>query len=161
MGRPGLNNFEDFQVSSWKSVTLMRCFTNCCSKSGGLPVKAVAAGLWHTVCITESGDVYSFGGNQFGQLGTGNDQAELLPRLLDTPALENVHATSVSCGARHSAICTDTGRIFCWGWNKYGQLGQGDALDRSSPVEVLLEGSSAREIACGWWHTLCLVQSAC
>ncbi|KAI5077940.1 hypothetical protein GOP47_0007764 [Adiantum capillus-veneris] len=127
------------------------------SSLGGLPVKAVAAGLWHTVCITESGDVYSFGGNQFGQLGTGSDQAELLPRLLDTPALENVHATSVSCGARHSAISTDTGRIFCWGWNKYGQLGQGDAVDRSSPVEVPLEGSCAREIACGWWHTLGLV----
>lgn len=128
------------------------------SSLGGLPVKAVATGLWHTVCITESGDVYSFGGDQFGQLGIGGDQAELYPRLLEAPVLENVRATSVSCGARHSAICTDGGKIFCWGWNKYGQLGLGDALDRSSPAEVPLEGSFAREVACGWWHTLALVQ---
>lgn len=37
----------------------------------------VAAGLWHTVCISGDGDVYAFGGNQFGQLGTGGDQAEV------------------------------------------------------------------------------------
>ena len=37
----------------------------------------VAAGLWHTVSISADGDVYSFGGNQFGQLGIGSDQAEV------------------------------------------------------------------------------------
>jgi alpha-tubulin suppressor-like RCC1 family protein len=37
----------------------------------------VAAGLWHTVCISADGGVYSFGGNQFGQLGIGSDQAEV------------------------------------------------------------------------------------
>jgi alpha-tubulin suppressor-like RCC1 family protein len=37
----------------------------------------VGAGLWHTVCTSIDGDVYSFGGNQFGQLGTGSDQAEV------------------------------------------------------------------------------------
>lgn len=32
--------------------------------------------------------------------------AQMIPRLLETPVLENPHAVSVSCGARHSAICT-------------------------------------------------------
>jgi alpha-tubulin suppressor-like RCC1 family protein len=40
-------------------------------------VKQIAAGLWHTLCITVNGQVYAFGGNQFGQLGTGNDQPEV------------------------------------------------------------------------------------
>jgi len=40
-------------------------------------MQGVAAGLWHTLCISADGDVYSFGGNQFGQLGTGSDQAEV------------------------------------------------------------------------------------
>lgn len=43
----------------------------------GIRIESVAAGLWHTVCISSDGDVYSFGGNQFGQLGTGADQAEV------------------------------------------------------------------------------------
>ncbi|KAI7732850.1 hypothetical protein M8C21_017325 [Ambrosia artemisiifolia] len=93
----------------------------CVSSLLGIRVDGVAAGLWHTICISGDGDVYAFGGNQFGQLGTGTDQAETLPRLLDAPSLENEHARVVSCGARHSAVVTD-GKVFCWGWNKYGQL---------------------------------------
>lgn len=44
---------------------------------GGLHVVGVAAGLWHTLCITDVGDVYAFGGNQFGQLGVGGTHAEV------------------------------------------------------------------------------------
>ncbi|KAK9154365.1 hypothetical protein Sjap_001845 [Stephania japonica] len=51
----------------------------CVSSLLGIQIKGIAAGLWHTVCISADGDVYSFGGNQFGQLGTGADQAEVLP----------------------------------------------------------------------------------
>lgn len=43
----------------------------------GTQVQSVAAGLWHTVCISTEGRVYAFGGNQFGQLGTGTDHAEV------------------------------------------------------------------------------------
>ena len=49
----------------------------CVSSLLGIRIEAVAAGLWHTVCVSADGDVYSFGGNQFGQLGTGGDQAEV------------------------------------------------------------------------------------
>lgn len=40
-------------------------------------IKGVAAGLWHTICISAEGAIYAFGGNQFGQLGIGSDQAEV------------------------------------------------------------------------------------
>lgn len=49
----------------------------CISSLSGIKVERVAAGLWHTVCVTVDGRVYSFGGNQFGQLGTGDDQLEV------------------------------------------------------------------------------------
>ncbi|PWA88176.1 Regulator of chromosome condensation 1/beta-lactamase-inhibitor protein II [Artemisia annua] len=130
----------------------------CVSSLLGIRIDGVAAGLWHTICISADGDVYAFGGNQFGQLGTGTDQAETLPRLLDAPSLENEHARVVSCGARHSAVVTD-GKVFCWGWNKYGQLGLGDVIDRNIPSQVTLEGCVPRVAACGWWHTLLLAES--
>ena len=44
---------------------------------GGLHIVGIAAGLWHTLCITDIGDVYAFGGNQFGQLGVGGNTAEV------------------------------------------------------------------------------------
>uniref|UniRef100_A0A0E0A078 RCC1-like domain-containing protein n=1 Tax=Oryza glumipatula TaxID=40148 RepID=A0A0E0A078_9ORYZ len=93
----------------------------CVSAIMGVKIQRVAAGLWHTVCTSADGDVYSFGGNQFGQLGTGSDQAEIVPKLVEASKLENKHARGVSCGARHSAVITDKGDVFCWGWNKYGQ----------------------------------------
>ncbi|KAL3650190.1 hypothetical protein CASFOL_006593 [Castilleja foliolosa] len=131
----------------------------CVSSLLGIKIEGVAAGLWHTICISADGDVYAFGGNQFGQLGTGADQAETLPRLLDAPSLENVNVKVVSCGARHTAVITEDGKTFCWGWNKYGQLGLGDVIDRNTPSEVSTDGYTARNVACGWWHTLLLAES--
>jgi len=49
----------------------------CVSSLLGIRIEEVAAGLWHTTCASSDGDVYAFGGNQFGQLGTGCDQAEV------------------------------------------------------------------------------------
>ncbi|KAL5717261.1 hypothetical protein ACHQM5_010300 [Ranunculus cassubicifolius] len=133
----------------------------CISSLLGIPIGGVAAGLWHTVCVSAEGDVYSFGGNQFGQLGTGTDQAETLPRLLDAPSIEDKHAKIVSCGARHTAVITDEGDVFCWGWNKYGQLGLGDVIDRNIPCQVpgITGYYVPNNVACGWWHTLLLAQS--
>ncbi|GAB2299743.1 hypothetical protein Dimus_033797 [Dionaea muscipula] len=132
---------------------------SCVTSLLGIRISGVAAGLWHTACVSADGAVYAFGGNQFGQLGTGSDQAECLPRLLDAPSLENLHAKIISCGARHSAMVTEDGKVFCWGWNKYGQLGQGDAMDRNVPSEVKIDGFVSRNIACGWWHTLLLADA--
>ncbi|KAL3696668.1 hypothetical protein R1sor_010744 [Riccia sorocarpa] len=127
------------------------------SALGGVKITGIAAGLWHTVFISDTGDVYACGGNQFGQLGTGGDQAEMLPTLVDAPVLENEKCVYVSCGARHSAVMTESGKIFSWGWNKYGQLGVGDSVDRDTPAEVTLKECSAKSMACGWWHTLALL----
>ena len=72
------------------------------------------------------------------------------------------------CGARHSVALTREGRAFGWGWDGRGQLlgdagedtgrgatgGGGSAV--ASPVE-LRPGRCFREVACGWWHTLLVV----
>ncbi|KAL9255829.1 Ultraviolet-B receptor UVR8-like protein [Drosera capensis] len=83
----------------------------CVASLLGLRISGVAAGLWHTACISADGAVYAFGGNQFGQLGTGSDQAETLPRLLESSSLENAHAKIISCGARHSAMRTEKSSV--------------------------------------------------
>ncbi|PIA60479.1 hypothetical protein AQUCO_00300167v1 [Aquilegia coerulea] len=131
----------------------------CVSSLLGIQIEKVATGLWHTVCISTEGDVYAFGGNQFGQLGTGADQAETLPRVLEALNMEDKNAKVVSCGARHTAVITDDGNVFCWGWNKYGQLGLGDVIDRNVPSQVPMDGRLPKNVACGWWHTLVLAES--
>ncbi|XAR68915.1 hypothetical protein NMG60_11000329 [Bertholletia excelsa] len=144
------------QCGQGNTIDVLR--PTCVSSLLGTPIKAVAAGLWHTVCISADGQVHAFGGNQFGQLGTGADQSEDLPKLLDDPSLENKRAKLVSCGARHSAVLTDNGEVYCWGWNKYGQLGLGDSTDQNVPSRVPIEGSIPKSLVCGWWHTLLLAE---
>lgn len=53
----------------------------CIPTLSSIQVESVAAGLWHTVCITANRRVYAFGGNQFGQLGNGADQDEVHNKL--------------------------------------------------------------------------------
>lgn len=83
-----LLNSDDKGVKliSFKCLFLVKCGQGstddelspiCVSSLLGIRIESVAAGLWHTVCISADGDVYAFGGNQFGQLGTGADQAEV------------------------------------------------------------------------------------
>ncbi|KAL0333258.1 UNVERIFIED_CONTAM: Ultraviolet-B receptor UVR8 [Sesamum angustifolium] len=155
----------------------------CVASLLGTQIEAVAAGLWHTICIGADGRVHAFGGNQFGQLGLGTnpDQCEklirnhycqvlwcevtickedkqIVPKLLDASVLESKKAKVASSGARHNAILTEDGKIFCWGWNKYGQLGLGDTVDRNIPAQVLLKDYMPKNVACGWWHTLSLCE---
>ncbi|XP_023544144.1 ultraviolet-B receptor UVR8-like [Cucurbita pepo subsp. pepo] len=129
------------------------------SSLSGTQVENISAGLWHTLCITAEGLIYVFGGNQFGQLGTGADQGETVPRLLDAPILGSKRAKRISCGARHNAVLTDDGQLFSWGWNKYGQLGLGDSIDRNIPSKVPIDGCLPQNIVCGWWHTLMLAEA--
>ncbi|TKY56786.1 Ultraviolet-B receptor UVR8 [Spatholobus suberectus] len=154
-----LYSFHFVLVKCGQGTTDDELSPTCVSSLLGIHIEGVAAGLWHTVCTSADGDVYAFGGNQFGQLGTGADQAQTLPRLVDSPSLENMHAKNISCGARHTALVTEGGKVFCWGWNKYGQLGLGDVIDRNIPSEVTIEGCVPKNVACGWWHTLLLAES--
>lgn len=89
----------------------------------GVKCKSIAAGGWHSLVLSEIGDVYVFGWNESGQLGMSrNDiKAETLPKLLEISEDDNFMA--ISAGSRHSMAVSENGILFGWGWNKYGQLG--------------------------------------
>ncbi|XP_022767598.1 ultraviolet-B receptor UVR8-like isoform X6 [Durio zibethinus] len=145
------------QCGQGSTTDLLR--PTCISSLSCIQVAGVAAGLWHTVCIDVDGQVYTFGGNQFGQLGTDAEQVETSPKRLDAASLEGKHAKMVSFGARHSTILTDDGQVLSWGWNKYGQLGLDDTIDRNISAQVPIDGCQPKHIACGWWHTLLLAET--
>ena len=80
----------------------------------GKTVAAVACGDTHTLVATGDGELYSFGRNQNGQLGTGNTNDSLRP--LQVEALEGRRITGVACGAEHSVCCTSEGEVYSFGW---------------------------------------------
>jgi alpha-tubulin suppressor-like RCC1 family protein len=64
-----------------------------------MDVKAIAAGGWHSLALTESGEVYAWGSNGHGQLGLGDTNNRLTP----TEVHRTVPATSKPEGVGTSA----------------------------------------------------------
>jgi len=50
--------------------------------------------------------------------------------------LQGVEVKMVSAGAEHTVAITASGKLFGWGWGRYGNLGLGDCKDRLVPAEV-------------------------
>ncbi|KAG5443773.1 hypothetical protein CSKR_112235 [Clonorchis sinensis] len=85
----------------------------------------VACGYKHTLFLNADGEVYSCGGNEFGQLGRSDSPSD----FRRITALENHTITDIACGAYHNAAISYTGRLFTWGCNSNGQLGrEGDDI---------------------------------
>ena len=86
---------------------------------GGTNVKHVAAGNDHVLVLFNDGTVGGYGGNAFGQLGTGTTIAATEVQKL---GLSNV--VEISAGEYVSAVRTSTGEIFVFGKNDRGYLGR-------------------------------------
>lgn len=61
----------------------------CCCSVNSLPKYIllhlqVACGYAHTLALTDEGQVYAWGANSYGQLGTGNKSNQALPTLINT-----------------------------------------------------------------------------
>ncbi|XP_064466211.1 alsin-like isoform X2 [Ornithodoros turicata] len=85
-------------------------------------VTSLAFGTHHCLFLTKRGQVYSFGKNTFGQLGSGDttDHSHVPFYVSAIPS----EVSSVACGPHHSAALTTDGHVYMWGKNDFGQCGQ-------------------------------------
>ena len=105
------------------------------------------------------GGVKCWGRNNSGQLGDGTTINRTTPA--DVSGLAS-GVTAVAAGNEHTCAVMDAGHgggVKCWGYNRYGQLGDGTKTDRTTPVDVNGLTSGGTAVAAGWYHT-CAVMDA-
>ena len=111
----------------------------------------IAAGEYHSLAVDDTGTVWSWGDNTYGQLGDGTTTGHTSP--VKVTGLTS--ATQVTAGLVSSAALNTDGTVQAWGNNTYGQLGDGTTTGRTSPVKVTgLTGIT--QIAAGNYHVLAL-----
>eukprot|EP00005_Dracoamoeba_jomungandri_P003344 CAMPEP_0174255280 /NCGR_PEP_ID=MMETSP0439-20130205/4627_1 /TAXON_ID=0 /ORGANISM="Stereomyxa ramosa, Strain Chinc5" /LENGTH=558 /DNA_ID=CAMNT_0015337397 /DNA_START=161 /DNA_END=1838 /DNA_ORIENTATION=+ len=118
-------------------------------------MKFIACGYVTTAAITVEGSVYMWGGNDGGQLGTGDCETQLYPVKLECLADEEV--VDISCGTFHTVALTSNGNVFTWGNGTKGKLGHGDEEEQLYPklVESLVI-ETVTQVSCGDFHTAAL-----
>lgn len=103
-----------------------------------LNVTQVALGGLHSTAAGLKGKIFSWGYNNYGQLGDGANSDRKKPFSISDKIELNVgeEIAQVSYGYNHSTILTSTSRVFTWGRNDYGQLGNNSVVSRSTPDEI-------------------------
>ncbi|XP_032717734.1 E3 ISG15--protein ligase HERC5 isoform X1 [Lontra canadensis] len=122
----------------------------------GVPLVQISAGKAHSMALSMSGNIYSWGRNDLGQLGLGHTDGEEFPSLIE--ALDSQKVEFLACGGSHTALLTEDGQVFTFGAGKYGQLGHNSTQNELRPRLVTeLCGIRVTQVACGRRHTLAYV----
>lgn len=122
----------------------------------GKRVVDIACGSYHTLVLTSDGEVYAWGQNNCGQIGSGSTTNQPTPRKV-TAGIGSRRVEAIACGQIASMAVLDTGEVFSWGYNGNGQLGNGTNANQPNPTRVSnLTAVVIQKVICGNAHSLLL-----
>ncbi|WP_295825410.1 hypothetical protein [uncultured Microbacterium sp.] len=116
---------------------------------------AVSTGGFHSLALDSDHNVYAWGWNGNGQLGTGDRINRATPTRISFPT--GVTITSLAAGGLHSLALGSDHNVYAWGWNGNGLLGTGDRIDRTTPTRIgFPTGAAITSLVAGSSHSLAL-----
>lgn len=117
------------------------------ASASGTPLSdivAISGGKFNSTCaITSAGGVKCWGDNSNGKLGDGSTTARRTPIDVTDGGSAMLGVSAISHGASHTCALTTSGSAKCWGWNFYGQLGDGTSTQSNSPISVVATGQTS------------------
>ncbi|MGM9641177.1 MAG: S-layer homology domain-containing protein, partial [Faecousia sp.] len=99
-------------------------------------ISSITLGAEHSAAITEDRSLYTWGDNNYGQVGNGTTEDR------NTPAKMLSNVSSISFGNFHSAAITSDGSLYVWGYNANGQVGNGTTEDQLTPYQIVILSES-------------------
>uniref|UniRef100_M4ALN1 Probable E3 ubiquitin-protein ligase HERC3 n=1 Tax=Xiphophorus maculatus TaxID=8083 RepID=M4ALN1_XIPMA len=112
-------------------------YTPACVQSLNLKKTGdISCGKDHTVVLTKHGAVFTFGSGQYGQLGHNSLRNELRPRLV--AELWGAKVIKIASGRYHTLVLTDSQKVYSFGCQTQGQLGNREESNPSVPLPVCL-----------------------
>lgn len=105
----------------------------------GKTVTKVATGRQFGCAATSEPNVYCWGYNLDGQYGNNTRASSLKPVLVTTTGSSDLVGktpTKLTAGKAHVCAVTTENKLYCWGYNALGQLGDGTNISRFTPMQV-------------------------
>jgi alpha-tubulin suppressor-like RCC1 family protein len=99
---------------------------------------SVEAGGYHTCALSSKNKIYCWGRNEEGQVGSGGEESRyLIPQPVKmTGVLNDKKIVEISAGFMHTCAKDNEGKIYCWGGDWFGQLGNAAMEYSHVPVAV-------------------------
>ena len=121
----------------------------------------IATGSAHSLALDSDGHVYAWGSNEYGQLGNNSSVDSYVPVMVDTNGvLKGKKIVAIAAGFSHSLALDSDGKIYAWGLNDHGQLGNNSTVDSPVPVMVdtngVLAGKNIVRISAGNVHSVAM-----
>jgi len=160
-GRNDYGQVGDGTINSYRNVPV--AVSTAGTVLAGKTVVAIAAGFDHCLVLCSDSTLATWGRNDGGQLGTpliGSQSKPVAVTTTGTPLQGRTVVAIAVKGFHNLALCSD-GTLVTWGYNWYGQLGNGTTGNSNVPVAVTiagtaLQGRTVAAIAGGYWHSAAL-----
>jgi alpha-tubulin suppressor-like RCC1 family protein len=126
--------------------------------AGGNDWKSVGAGYANTAAIKTNGELWNWGRNDYGQLGT-NDRTSRSSPIQTVAGGNDWKSVDVGVGGLHTVALKLNGEVWNWGYNLVGCLGDNSVAPKSSPVQTVAGGTNWKMVVCGDAHTMAINES--
>ncbi|KAM4735840.1 LOW QUALITY PROTEIN: inhibitor of Bruton tyrosine kinase [Anableps anableps] len=128
----------------------------------GVYIKQVVLCKFHSVFLSQKGQVFTCGHGQGGRLGHGDEQTYLVPRMVE--GLMSHHCSQVAAAKDHTVVLTEEGYVYTFGLNTFYQLGlTPPPASAHVPKQVfskMLRGRAVIGVAAGRFHTVLWTREA-